>query len=91
MRIFLLIKKIYVMGKLRLKKEVLSSLDYDAMKRIQGGGYCDPEPPAIVEDITVDCDLFKSRVCGTYFKTGGCSGANNSKSCAETVLLCIPT
>ena len=59
------------------------------MKKIQGGGYCDPQPDPDESDST-ECEMFGSRVCGTYFKTGGCSGAGNSKSCAETVLLCIP-
>lgn len=68
-----------------MKKEVLSSLDYDAMKKIQGGGYCD-----VIIDTPTNPDMWGSRVCGTYWKTGGCSGAGNSKSCEATVIFCTP-
>jgi hypothetical protein len=45
-----------------------------------------------VEDTSIDDgpeELWGSRICGTYFKYGGCSGAGRSKSCSGT-LICIP-
>jgi hypothetical protein len=73
------------MEKFSLNKKVLSSLDYNGMKNIQGGSNDDTEDHACDE-----CDAWGSRICGTYFSTGGCSGTKNSKSCKETVPLCIP-
>lgn len=37
------------MKKFSFSKKTLASLDNDAMKRIQGGGCCDPKiPPTII-------------------------------------------
>jgi hypothetical protein len=107
--------------KLNLNKKVLSTLDYDAMKKIQGGisvsDYCMSAVQisveqtyntkiysegaevsnlglrsASMEDTSINDgpdELWGSRLCGTYFKYGGCSGAGRSKSCSGT-LICIP-
>ncbi|WP_018357486.1 hypothetical protein [Porphyromonas levii] len=90
------------MKKFSLQKKVLASLDYDAMKRIQGGGYCDPSIPMPIDEINQggkpnigaggeiapNAQLWTSRLlCMTYFETGGCS--HKSKSCS-TAPICIP-
>jgi len=47
------------MKKLKLNKEIISSLEKNEMKQVKGGTYC---------------DLWGSRVtCTTNFNTGGCS------------------
>jgi len=64
------------MKRLSLNKEIISNITKDEMNKMVGGSY--------------DAELFHSRVCGTYFNGGGCGGDGNSKSCADTVLLCFP-
>lgn len=62
------------MKKLSLKKEIISNVTNDEMKKIKGG----------IED-----ELWGSRlVCDTNYDPGG--GCAKSKSCSPTVPICIP-